>query len=209
MVDPAGRDGTAYAKAEYGLPVLFDKRDPGFQNIESTSGIIVHLAAIAGPLAPMLLMELTFGIPDWPSGVRVSAEELVERLHRRFPAMVVDRAKGNAFLQQQLDMLIAMRVPEAIVQSHQGCFGQTIHVSISDSQWLGGMASSYVSSIVNPALQGVDFEITGVADETTKNRIARELADALDMALCEEINWESGGLLKGKRAVRGQAKNEA
>ena len=148
-------------------------------------------------------MELSFGIPDWPGGGQVSTEELVERLRRHFPAMLIDREKGSAFVQQQLDTLIAMRVPEVILRSHKGCRDDTIYVSISDPNWLGGTATSYVKAIRNPALEGVDFVVTSIADEATQIRITRELACALDMALCSEINWETGGRLQ--ESVKGRA----
>lgn len=148
-------------------------------------------------------MELSFGIPDWPGGGQVSTEELVERLRRHFPAMRIDREKGLAFVQQQLDTLMAMRVPEVILRAHKGCRDDTIYVSISDPNWLGGTATAYVKAIRNPALEGVDFVVTGVADEATRIRITRELACALDMALCREINWETGGRLP--EGVEGRA----
>ena len=142
-------------------------------------------------------VKLTFGIPDWPHSGGISAEELVKRLQCRFPTMLVDREKGNAFVQQRLDQLIALGAPEVILNSHRRYFDNTIYASISPPDWQGVSATSYVHSIRMPALEGVDFDVTDATDETTRDNIARELAGALGMALCSEINWETGGRLSG------------
>lgn len=127
-------------------------------------------------------MQLTFGVKDWENTPLITVEEILRRLLRRFPTMVVDRPKGDAHVQEGLNRLIEVGAPDIILESHKACFGDTIFVSLSDDDWKGAVASSYLTSIRPPLGDAVFFEVNG-ADSLTLESIARELETALGMVV--------------------------
>jgi hypothetical protein len=110
--------------------------------------------------------------------------------------MLVDREKGNAWVQRKLDELIAMGAPNVILTSHRALFDNVVYVAISDPAWSGVTATSYLESMVNAALSGVCFDVPDASDSATVAKITQDLRDALHMLLCSEINWDTGGRIR-------------
>jgi hypothetical protein len=138
-------------------------------------------------------MQLSFGIADWPHADGLDVEQQLSRLIRCFPAMLVDREKGNAWLQCKLDQLIAMGAPNIILTSHKALFDNVVFVSISEPAWSGVTATSYLESMVNASLSGVCFDVPDTAEPATVAKITQDLGNALHMLLCSEIDWDRGG----------------
>ncbi len=132
-------------------------------------------------------MEITLRVEDCDQTPHISVEELVERLLRQFPAAVVNRERGDVHVQEGLNRLIRLEAPDVILDAHRSYFGNVVFVSISDSQWAGASATSYLHTMWPPLGDAVLFEVEGANDEMTVDLIARELAGTLGMVRCSEL----------------------
>jgi hypothetical protein len=130
-------------------------------------------------------VRIVLGVEDWEHTLHISVGELVRRLTRRFPNMIVDQEKGDARVQERLQHLIDLDAPSVILESHRSYFGDTIFVSISEVHWKGATATCYLTSINPPLGDTFSFEVTG-ADPTSINLMKRDLAMALDMVCYDE-----------------------
>ncbi len=104
--------------------------------------------------------------------------------------MTVDRQQGDAWVQQRLDELIEMGTPDVILQGHRSYFGNTIFVSINEPEWHGAIVTAYLQTFSPPLGDYVTFEVCGVPDEPTLDRIERALKAALKMVLITELGLE-------------------
>lgn len=132
-------------------------------------------------------MQLILGVEDWETTRYLTSDDLLRRLLRNFPSMVIDGPKGDAQVQEGLDRLIQVGAPEIILESHKWYFGKTIFVSIAEKHWRGAVASSYLTPIRPPLGDTVYFDVTG-ADSVTLESIARELEIALGMVVCPQAS---------------------
>jgi hypothetical protein len=132
-------------------------------------------------------VELRFCLKDAEQTPHMHAEELVRRLQRRFPAMIVDREKGNAYVQEGLEKLITLQAPDVILQSHRSYFENTIYVSISEERWNGARAIAYLQSIYPPLGDRVHFDVIDATGVTIIDTIAQEIKGAMEMVLCSEL----------------------
>jgi hypothetical protein len=116
----------------------------------------------------------------------VQAEELVRQLQAHFPSLVADQAKGDAHVQERLDMFIAMGTPDVILTSHRSYFGKVIYVSISEPHWKGATVTSYVYPMYPGLGDGASFDVDDEMEAATTNLISNELATALGMTRCTD-----------------------
>jgi hypothetical protein len=129
-------------------------------------------------------MEIAFCIDDKAQSRQPHAGELARRLCDRFPTTIIDWQQGNAFVQAGLDRLISLGTPEVILHSHRAYFGNVVFVSVSEPQWAGIVATSYIHSIWSPLDDAVLFEVQGSDDTDRVGAIFRDLGAALGMVPC-------------------------
>jgi hypothetical protein len=130
-------------------------------------------------------VKLVFRVKDWKRTLQIPLDELVHRLKRSFPSLIVDREKGEAHVQEQFDKLVAIDAPPILLNDHQRYFGSTVFVSISEPEWHGVTATAYLQFIRPPLGDAVYFDVSDT-NSSLRDAIKRSIAFALDMEACEQ-----------------------
>jgi len=134
-------------------------------------------------------LQIKFVVEAWEQTPHLPVEELLKRLKRQFKSLVVDRERGDAHVQAELDQLVRLGATEVILESHKSYFGNVVFVLIDEISSTGATATSYLQSIWPPLGDAVWFDVKA-SDKTTVEKTARELAASLGMVICS-IDGES------------------
>jgi hypothetical protein len=131
-------------------------------------------------------LQVKLCVEAWDETPELSADELAQRLLRHFSSAVIDKERGNTHVQEGLDRLISLGVPEVILESHRS-FGNVVFASVGEARSAGAVAASYLYRMWPPLGDAVFFDVQGGADEAAASAIAGELGEALGMVPCPEV----------------------
>lgn len=137
-------------------------------------------------------MELKLCVEAWEETPEISAQELAQRLLRRFPSTVIDWGRGNAHVQEGLERLIALGAADVLLESHRAYFGNVVFTSVSEGRWEGATATSYLRRMWPPLGDAVYFDVQGATSDAIIGVIASELGAALGMVPCSEAAAKHG-----------------
>jgi hypothetical protein len=132
-------------------------------------------------------LQVKLCVKAWEESPELSADELGQRLLRHFPSTVIDRGRGNEYVQEGLNLLIGLGAPDVILESHRSYFDNVVFASVSEVRWEGAVATSYLHRIWPPLGDAVFFDVQGAADDSAEGAIVRELGEALGMVPCPEV----------------------
>lgn len=114
----------------------------------------------------------------------VDAREIARRVQQALPGAVVDWARGDAWVQDSLQELIARGTPEVILAGHRHLFGQTVYISRAYPDWPERPVFTIVSGIQREAGDALFLKVTLPFDLDLLKRGAADFAAALDFEYC-------------------------
>ena len=132
-------------------------------------------------------MEIRLCVIAWEETPLIPVQELVRRLRSRYPTMLVDWKRGDAFVQTRLEQFVAIGAAEVILKSHRTYFGNTAYVSIREEHWSGATVTAWLQTMRPPLGDAVCFDVMGTDAEAVGELIAGELGAVLGMVRCSDI----------------------
>jgi hypothetical protein len=109
--------------------------------------------------------------------VFLDADEIERRIRDNLPNAVVDRWRGDEYVDARLQELIEQRTPEIILASHRRLFGRTLHIEVSYPDW----PREHVFAYVSPVTPDCDFDLKlpGPFNLALLQRAAKDVSAAL------------------------------
>src|SRR6266446_8873446 len=76
----------------------------------------------------------------------LETKEVASRLVQSLPTVLVDWARGNRIIQEELDRLIESNTPDVILDSHRSLFDNTPYIQI----WLPEYPHNFAYCVLDP-----------------------------------------------------------